>query len=279
MDSNVKELHTFYGELVNYSNLAAKNLVSWLTLEEQQRAAELFRVIGRKVGRFGALISELSRMDSVIVQGQKSEMWSVALKIPLDSLSSSALTFCVQATNRAIGALEEDIRMGKRNAKTGELLSKPGMFESEPPKAFIAHGGDSPALSKLKRFLEALDVQPLVVEEQASEDRSVGANVDWYSKQADCAIILATKGDIDGKTGGFIPRGNVLMEVGKLQEMFKGRIIYLLQSGTKFPTNVSEKVWGRFSPQSMDGAFTKAARELRAFGILKAVKPQNEASL
>lgn len=147
--------------------------------------------------------------------------------------------------------------------------------ERDPPKAFIAHGGESPALDKLKKFLEALDVQPLVVEEQASEDRSVGENVDWYSKQADCAIILATKGDIDGKTGGFIPRGNVLMEVGKLQEMFRGRIIYLLQSGTKFPTNVSEKVWGKFSPQSMDGAFTKVARELRAFGILKAVKPQN----
>jgi len=73
------------------------------------------------------------------------------------------------------------------------------------PKAFIAHGGDSPALSKLKQFLEALDVQPLVVEEQASEDRSVGENVDWYSKQADCAIILATKGDIDGKTGASFP--------------------------------------------------------------------------
>lgn len=156
--------------------------------------------------------------------------------------------------------------------KESEIDSGKSIIE-EKPKAFIAHGGDSPALRKLKKFLEALDVQPLVVEEQASEDRSVGENVDWYSKRANCAIILATKGDIDGKTGDFIPRGNVLMEIGKLQNLFKGRIIYLLQAGTKFPTNISEKVWGHFSPQSMDNAFTKVSRELTAFGILKAVKP------
>lgn len=142
----------------------------------------------------------------------------------------------------------------------------------EKPKAFIAHGGDSPALAKLKSFLEALGVQPLVVEEQASEGRSVGENVDWYARQADCAIILATKGDIDGKTGSFIPRGNVLMEIGKLQAVFEDRIIYLLQAGTKFPTNISEKVRERFTTQNMDNAFIKIAKELKKFGILKAVK-------
>ena len=152
---------------------------------------------------------------------------------------------------------------------------EPATVAGLPPKAFIAHGGESPALNKLKKFLEALGVEPLVVEDQASEGRSVGENVDWYSEQADCAIILAARGDIDGKTGQFIPRGNVLMEIGKLQLLFKGKIIYLLQSNSKFPTNVSEKVWARFSPQSMDNSFIKIARELKAFGILRAMKPPN----
>jgi len=151
--------------------------------------------------------------------------------------------------------------------------TKPANVAGLPPKAFIAHGGESPALNKLTKFLVALGVEPLVVEDQASEDRSVGENVDWYSQQADFAIILAAKGDIDGKTGQFIPRGNVLMEIGKLQLLFKGKIIYLLQSNAKFPSNISEKVWARFSPQSMDNSFTAIARELKAFGILKTVKP------
>ncbi len=152
------------------------------------------------------------------------------------------------------------------------------IFREVPPKAFIAHGGDSPALNKLKDFLEALGVEPIVVEEQPSEGRSVAENVDHYARQADCAVILATKGDVDGKTGGFIPRGNVLMEIGKLQELLKDRIVYLVQAGTKLPTNISEKVRVRFSPQSMDDSFIKIAKELKKIGILKAVKPQNEAS-
>ena len=196
----------------------------------------------------------------------------IALRIPPDKLALSALGHCIQVTNMAIGQLEDDIKQGIRD-KQGNRIEKPQRITTEPPKAFIAHGGDSPSLRKLKNFLEALGTQPLIVEEQPSEGRSVGENVDWYSRQADCAIILATKGDIDGKTGGFIPRGNVLMEIGKLQELFKDRIIYLLQAGTKFPTNVSEKVWGRFTSSQMDNAFIKIAKELRKFEILKAVKP------
>lgn len=147
---------------------------------------------------------------------------------------------------------------------------------ADKPKAFIAHGGQSEALDKLKKFLAALGVESLVVEEQASKNRSVGTNVDWYARKADCAIILATKGDIDGVTGSFIPRGNVLIEIGKAQELFKDRIVYLLQAGTKFPSNISEKVWGRFTSSCMDEAFTKVARELTAFGILRTVKPPSK---
>ena len=100
--------------------------------------------------------------------------------------------------------------------------------------------------------------------------------MDWYSRQADCAVILATKGDVDSKTGGFIPRGNVLIEIGKSQEIFKDRIIYLLQAGAHFPTNVSEKVWGRSTTQCMDDAFIKVAIELYKFGLLKSVKHPKE---
>jgi predicted nucleotide-binding protein len=145
-----------------------------------------------------------------------------------------------------------------------------------PPKAFIAHGGESEARDKLCQFLTALGVIPIIVEEQPSEGRSVGENVDHYARQADCAIILATKGDIDGKTGKFIPRGNVLIEIGKAQELFKDRIIYLLQAGAKFPTDISEKVRERFTSENMDKAFIKIAKELKKFGILRAVKPQAE---
>jgi hypothetical protein len=157
-----------------------------------------------------------------------------------------------------------------------EKLSLSKSVDSEPltpPKAFIAHGGDSEALGKLKDFLRALGVDSLVVEEEASEDRSANENVEHYLSEADCAIVLATKGDIDGRTREFLPRGNILVELGRCQERFPNKAVWLLEEDTRFPSNVSEKVWERFTQSSMEKAFIKIAKELRAFGIIKTGRP------
>jgi predicted nucleotide-binding protein len=145
--------------------------------------------------------------------------------------------------------------------------------DASPPKAFIAHGGKTAARDKLEDFLVAVGVTPIIVEEQPSQGRSKDKNVEHYLKQCDCAIILATKGDIDGRTGEFIPRGNILIEIGRSQEILPDRIIYLLEEGAKFPTDIDEKVWERFTKESMDKAFTKIAKEFRAFGLIRAIKP------
>jgi len=50
-------------------------------------------------------------------------------------------------------------------------------------------------------------------------------------------------------------------------------MVYLLEEGATFPTDISEKVWERFTHECMDKALTKVAKELVAFGIIKAVKP------
>lgn len=274
----VSELEAFLKELEDYQYYRLLHATGELKKGKLGEALNLRNILVRKAAQFRALITDLTGKERITITRTKNghessyDIWFIGLQLRFNERASQALSYSIDITNAAIGKLKVDIEMGIRD-KQGNVIGKPQKLSSEPPKAFIAHGGDSPALRKLKNFLEALGVQPLIVEEQPSEGRSVGENVDWYSRQADCAIILATKGDIDGKTGGFIPRGNVLMEIGKLQELFKDRIIYLLQAGTKFPTNVSEKVWGRFTSSQMDNAFIKIAKELKKFEILKAVKP------
>lgn len=154
-----------------------------------------------------------------------------------------------------------------------EILGIPttsGVGGGNLQKAFIAHSGETKALSKLRNFFDALGVIPAVVEDRPSEGRSVNENIEWWLNQCDCAVILATKGDIDSKTGEFIPRGNILIEVGRCQERFPNRTIYLLEEETEFPTNIDEKVWERFTEENMEKAFIKVAKELKAFGIIKA---------
>ena len=156
-----------------------------------------------------------------------------------------------------------------------EILGIPttsGVGGGNLPSVFIAHGGKTAARDKLEDFLTVLGVTPIIVEEQPSQGRSKDKNVEYYLKQCDCAIILATKGDVDGRTGEFIPRGNILIEIGRCQEILPDRMIYLLEEGAKFPTNIDEKVWERFTQESIDKAFIKVAKELRAFGLIKATK-------
>ncbi len=235
----------------------------------------------RKSGGLTKSISDIMGKEIYIEKfGRTYNIWRTGLAAnPSAPINFDCLNACIDVVNEVIGKLEAEHEAEKEKQML-ELFEEPKISTEKPskeikelPKAFIAHGGQSEALEKLKEFLIALGVEPLVVEEQASKNRSIGTNVDWYARQADCAIILATKGDIDGETGGFIPRGNVLIEIGKAQEIFKDRIIYLLQAGTKFPTNISEKVWGRFTSSCMDEALIKVTRELTAFGILNAVKP------
>ena len=149
----------------------------------------------------------------------------------------------------------------------------------EHPKVFIAHGGKSGALDKLCDFLTNLGVQPLVVEELPTKGMFVDDKVKKYQQEADCAIILATGGGIiEEKTGKQHPRLNVIDELARLRVVFPKKTILLLEQKIELPSNVSGIAYERFTRQSMDRVFIAIARELKEFGILKAVKPQNGAS-
>jgi predicted nucleotide-binding protein len=137
------------------------------------------------------------------------------------------------------------------------------------PTIFIAHGGKTTFLTKLQNFFKALGVIPLIAEDEPSEGRSVDQQVEWCLNNADCALILGTADDKDLKDGKLYPRRNVHIEIGRIQERFPNRVIYLIQAGASFPSNINEKVYERFTQSSMEMAFQKIVKELRAFGVIR----------
>jgi predicted nucleotide-binding protein len=146
---------------------------------------------------------------------------------------------------------------------------------TEVPKAFIAHGGRSAVLDKLRDFIQALGIAPLIVELLPSKGMSVDDKVNKYIKDADCGIVLATKGHIVDKTSDKQhPRLNVIDEIERLRAVFPDRTILLLERGIALPSNIGGLTYEPFTRQSMDRAFTAIARELTAFGILKTIKPK-----
>jgi predicted nucleotide-binding protein len=158
--------------------------------------------------------------------------------------------------------------------KKYEALGSPDAVVKEAPRAFIAHGGITPARDKLHDFLLALGVQPLIIEEKSPEGLTVKQQIEQHLKEADCAIILGTAGDKELLEGKLYPGGNECIEIRKLQENFPDRIMYLVEEGAPFPPDISGILCTRFTGDNMENVFINIAMEFGAYGILKAEKPE-----
>lgn len=272
----VKELEIFLQELKDYQYYRLLEANNEATRKQIANAANLRDKLLRDAGRFRSLIAELTGKEKVKVTRLKNgreyeyDLWFTGLQQLFNLHAAEAISYCIDVTSATIGRLEDDIKKGYRDEQ-GKVIEKPYRVVTEPPKAFISHGKESVALNKLEEFLRALGIEPLIVKEQPSLDKTIDDKVNYYLSQADFVVILATGDDeIEGKLH---PRQNVIHEIGLAQRTHEGKIIYLLEAGTEFPSNISPKVWERFKQRNMIKAFLCIVRELRAYGILKCVKP------
>ncbi len=267
------ELETFVQELEYYRISRLFGMSRPLPTRRVVYVGNLRNKLLRDVGRFKFLISELICKEDIEILEKEglysSDMWLRALDLEFDFTASHMLSYCIDVTNVAMGKLQDDIRRGRRD-KQGNLIERPFKVVTEPPKAFISHGKESVALNKVEDFLHALGVEPLIVKRQPSLDRTIDDKVNHYLNEADFVVILATGDDeIEGKLH---PRQNVIHEIGLAQKTHPGKIIYLLEENTEFPSNIRPKVWEIFNQENMGDAFLHIALELREFGIAKAVK-------
>ena len=261
------ELEQFRDGLVTYKELVVAKKRGNLVKEREEEFQTLSLELQRKYGGLREAIEEYGGPAEVLLLGGQAEYEAFSSAFNYTPFHAAAL---VMVMDRAITVV--NMAIGNLESVPASSAGVPDTHVAQPPKAFIAHGGESAARGKLCQFLDALKVIAVIAEKEASEGRSLNQHIDWCIEQSDCAIILATKGDIDGRTGDWIPRGNILIEIGKVQERFPQRTVYLLEEGATFPTGVSEKVWERFTHECMDKAFTKVAKELVAFGLIRAMK-------
>ena len=271
MNDIQQELKNLYDELNQYYLIRREVIVKdkELTDEEVAEAIALHDSITAKIGAFRHLISDASG----IPQAEQQDIWMNAMSYSSASVVVSSLDQVTQATLLAIGKIKREIELGKRDAQTGELLDKAGITKSETPKAFIAHEGETEQLTKLKDFLDALGIKYFIAEVEASDGRSIEGQVDWTQAKADFAICLATQGKaINKKTGKHYMGLNVADELGRARQVFRNKIILLVQKGVEVHTNTREIVYAPFTTQSMDIAFIKVIKELRNWGFIQVAK-------
>ena len=258
----ISELADFHKELKSYKRLLESNKQP---SEAQKRYKESLREkLVHNVGRLKETIIQLTGKRFYVQAGIRSDIWDKGLS-STGYFVLTPLQRCIDDTNEAIGKLE--------SISLAELALR-GKGVTQPPKAFISHGKKSAALNKLEEFLRTLGVELLIVKEQPSLDKTVNDKVNYYLSQADFVVILATGDDkIEGKLH---PRQNVIHEIGLAQEKFPGKIIYLLEEGAEFPSNIRPKVWESFKQRNMMNAFLCIVKELRAYGMLRVTKQVQE---
>jgi len=262
-----QELESLIKEFRSYKRLYSQ---SSLTVSQERYLESLRFKLQQRIGKVKNLVVQLTNAQYAAELDYRFDFWAEAVRTGgYGPRTIESTDHCIQACNEAIGKLDElDYR--------GLQLIKKTLSE-EPPKAFIAHGGRSSILDKLREFIEALGIKPIIVELSPSKGMTVDEKVSKYIKDADFGIVLATKGgiiDTKGKETKQLPRLNVIDELERLRAAFPNKTILLLEKGVDLPSNISGLTHEPFVGQSMDRAFTAIARELVEFGILRATKPQ-----
>jgi predicted nucleotide-binding protein len=106
--------------------------------------------------------------------------------------------------------------------------------ESAAKKVFVVHGHEEGARETVARFLEKIELEPIILVEQLNKGRTIIEKFEDHAGAAKFAIVLLTPDDVGGlKSADLAPRArqNVVFELG----YFVGRLgrgnVCLLKKG------------------------------------------------
>ncbi|MCG3675601.1 TIR domain-containing protein [Aliarcobacter butzleri] len=136
-------------------------------------------------------------------------------------------------------------------------------------KVFIVHGHDNGAKQEVARFLEKLDLEPIILHEQASSQKTIIEKIESYAGQVGFGVVLYTACD-DGKAKSETElknraRQNVVFEHGYLIGLLgRNRVCPLVKGSIETPGDISGVV---YTPMDDSGSWhLPLAKELRTAG-------------
>ncbi len=139
------------------------------------------------------------------------------------------------------------------------------------PVLFIAHGRISrKQLQKMKDFLLALGVVPIIVIDEPDLGMTPKQKVQYYMASCNIGLALITADDRISNSDELRGRPNIDNEIGMFCESknIENRIIIFKEPQIKLPSNYSELVWKEFNKGQIETTFTQIVRELKAWGFL-----------
>lgn len=177
----------------------------------------------------------------------------------------------VDATEQAVQAPEART-IDVPATDIGVFLSHNGAdSRSSSSKVFVVHGHDDASKEKVARFLEKLQLEPIILHEQPNKGRTI---IEKFTDYADVAyaVVLMTADDIGGVKGtatrDLSPRArqNVVLELGYfLAKLSRGHVCALYETGVEIPSDYSGVLYLTLDPN--EAWRFQLAKELKAAGL------------
>lgn len=138
-------------------------------------------------------------------------------------------------------------------------------------KVFIVHGHDNETKQEVARFIESLGLESIILHEQASRSMTIIEKIEYYSDEANFAVVLYTPCDKGrGAKETTIPardraRQNVVFEHGYLMaKLGRKNICALVKGEIETPSDISGVVYTQLD--SFGGWKNELIKELKACG-------------
>lgn len=134
-------------------------------------------------------------------------------------------------------------------------------------EVFIVHGHDELAKVSVARFLEKLNLKPIILHEQTSSGRTIIEKIEAYTNVR-FGVVLYTECDLGGKDKDNLrhrARQNVVFEHGYLiGKIGREKVCALVKGSIETPGDISGVVYTAMDDQ--EAWHLKLAKELRAAG-------------
>jgi predicted nucleotide-binding protein len=137
-------------------------------------------------------------------------------------------------------------------------------------RVFIVHGHDEAAKDAVARVISQLSFEPIILQEQPNQGRTVIEKFEEYADVA-FAVVLLTPDDVGAvKIASASPqaraRQNVILELGFfIARLGRERVYVLYKGDVEIPSDFSGILW---TPMDAGGAWRfQLGREMRAAGL------------
>lgn len=201
-------------------------------------------------GSVKIVLSEFYGENSVVAK-QFSAIWFAPGMYYPGQPESEFVTALNSGLDQATGFLESRISdLQDQIGPRGTTFSASSYTQSsDSRKVFVVHGHDLGNKETVARFLERLDLDPIVLHEQSDQGRTIIEKFEAHASDVGCAVVILTSDDVAAARSKpdekeLRARQNVILEFGYfVGRLGRKRTFALVEKGVKLPSDMDGLVY------------------------------------